>query len=116
MNSRLALWLIIASAVALSASGCATAPATPAPLPTFTARPVASPSPTPEGVPFIPTLTPVPLGNLPGALITYRLAVALDYIGHRAIVVEVIEAVNPGPDTWQQLVFQLPYALRTSAF
>ncbi len=117
MNSRPALWLIVACAVALSASGCAATPATPAaPLPTFTPRAVASPSPTPEGAPFIPTLTPVPLGNLPGALITYRFDVALDYIGHRAIVDEVIEAVNPGPDTWQQLVFQLPYALRTSAF
>ncbi len=58
----------------------------------------------------------MPLGQDPGALAIYRFDVTLDYLGHRAQVIELIEANNPGPDTWSEVVFQLPAALRTEAF
>lgn len=84
--------------------------------PTFSPRPPGAASATLEGGPFIPTFTPVPLGQDPGAVTTYRFEVTLDYVGHRAQVIESIEANNPGPDTWSEVVFQLPAALRTEAF
>ena len=85
-------------------------------LPTFSPRPPGTASATLEGAPFIPTFTPVPLGQDPGALAIYRFDVTLDYVGHRAQVVETVEVSNPGPDTWSEVVFQLPAALRTEAF
>ncbi|MEK7787769.1 MAG: hypothetical protein AAB658_20380, partial [Chloroflexota bacterium] len=86
------------------------------PIPSFSPRPPGTASATLEGAPFIPTFTPVPLGQEPGALITYRFEVTLDYVGHRAQVIESVEAINRGPDTWSEVVFQLPVALRTQAF
>lgn len=85
-------------------------------LPTFTPRSLPSPSPTAEGAPLIPTLTPVPLGQLPNALATYRFDVTLDYQGRRAQVTQTLELINPGPDTWDNIVFQLPTALQSGAF
>jgi LysM repeat protein len=89
---------------------------TPHSLPTFTPRSLPSASPTLAGAPFIPTLTPVPLGQLPNALITYRFDVTLDYLGHRAQVAQNVEVINPGPDTWDSLLFQLPAAVQSPAF
>ncbi len=85
-------------------------------IPSFTPRGLATASATGEGAPFGPTFTPVPLGQQPGSVTTYRFEVTLDYLGHRAQVVEAVEALNPGPDTWTELVFQLPEALRSEAF
>ncbi|MBI3240722.1 MAG: LysM peptidoglycan-binding domain-containing protein [Chloroflexi bacterium] len=85
-------------------------------LPTFTPRGLATASATIEGAPFIPTFTPVPLGQMPGAVTTYRFEVTLDYVGHRAQVIESVEATNDTPDTWNEIVFQLPEALRSEAF
>lgn len=84
-------------------------------LPTFTPRAIASPTPTLEGAPFSPTLTPVPLGQLPNALTTYRFSVTLDFVGHRAQVTQVVEVINPGPDSWDSLLFQLPVAIQSAA-
>jgi hypothetical protein len=98
-------------------AACANSPeASHTPVPSFSPRPPGTASATLEGAPFIPTFTPVPLGHEPGALTTYRFDVTLDYVGHRAQVIESVEAVNRGPDIWSEVVFQLPVALRTGAF
>ena len=112
---RVARCLILA-ALAASLLACRPATSTANILPTFTARSLPSPSPTVVGAPFIPTLTPVPLGQLPNALITYRFDVTLDYLGHRAQVAQNVNVVNPGPDSWDSLLFQLPAALQSPAF
>jgi hypothetical protein len=97
-------------------SACGTASQTPVSLPTFTPRSLPSPSPTIEGAAFIPTLTPVPLGQLSNTLATYRFEVNLDYVGGRAQVRQQVELVNPGPDTWESILFQLPAAVQSPAF
>ncbi len=97
-------------------AACSSSPASPSPLPTFTPRGLPSPSPTVEGAPFIPTLTPVPLGQLPGTVANCHFDITLDYLGHRAEVIESITAINPGPDDWTEIVFQIPTALRSNAF
>lgn len=97
-------------------ASCASSAASPSPLPTFTPRALPSPSSTVEGAPFIPTLTPAPLGQLPGTVANYHFDVTLDYLGHRAQVIESITVINPGPDNWTEIVLQLPTALRSNTF
>jgi LysM domain/Peptidase family M1 domain len=58
----------------------------------------------------------VPLGQLPNVLATYKFQVTLDYVGHRAQVSQAVELVNPGPDTWDSALFQLPAAVQSQAF
>ncbi len=107
---------IVLVALALLLAACANAPDAAGTLPTFTPRILPSPSPTVGGAPLIPTFTPVPLGQLPNTLATYRFEINLDYVGHRAQVTQRIEVVNPGPDTWNSLLFQLPTAVQSPAF
>ena len=97
-------------------AACGDATGTASVLPTFTPRSLPGATLTPERAPFIPTLTPVPLGQLANAQATYKFLVTLDYVGHRAQVAQTVEVINPGPDTWDSLLFQLPTAVQSSAF
>jgi hypothetical protein len=98
--------------VSLFIASCGSETTTPRALPTFTARSVSSPV---AATPAVAT-TAVPLGRPPGAITTYRFDVTLDYLGHRAQVNATVEAINPGPDTWNDVVFQLPASLRSEVF
>ena len=62
----------------------------------------------------VPTLTPVPLGKFSGWIASYRFNITLDYVAHRASIIQTVEVTNPGPDAWTQVVFQLPTALRSA--
>jgi len=115
-RSRRLLLVILFALAAVLPTACDGATATPGVLPPFTPRSLPSPSPTAEGAPFIPTLTPVPLGQLPNIIANYRFEVTLDYLGHRAQVTQAVEIVNPGPDTWDSVLFQLPAAVQSDAF
>jgi hypothetical protein len=115
-RSRTSLLVVLQSAFTILLAACDGSANSTSVLPTFTPRGLPSPSPTAEGVPFIPTLTPVPLGQLPNALTTYRFDVTLDYLGHRAQVTQSVEIINPGPDTWDSVLFQLPAAVQSGAF
>ncbi len=115
-RSRTSLLVVLQSAFTILLAACDGSANSTSVLPTFTPRGLPSPSPTAEGVPFIPTLTPVPLGQLPNALATYRFNVALDDLGHRAQVTQSVEVINPGPDTWDSVLFQLPAAVQSGAF
>jgi hypothetical protein len=97
-------------------SACQSASASPTNLPTFTPRALPEASATVPGGPYSPTLTPVPLGQLPNVLATYRMRVVLDFVGHRIQVQQAVDVVNPGPDRWDSLTFQLPAAVQTPAF
>jgi LysM domain/Peptidase family M1 domain len=101
----LLLWLVACTAVATPPSQVAT----------FTPRPVSTEAATQRGV-LSPTLTPVPLGQLPNALATYHFDITLDFVGHRAQVKQVVEVVNPGPDTWDSVLFQMPAAVQSPNF
>lgn len=101
----LALWL----------AACQAPPTGNALVATFTARPLPSQGATQPGE-LSPTLTPVPLGQLPNALATYHFQINLDFVGHRAQVKQVVEVVNPGPDTWDSVLFQMPATIQSSNF
>lgn len=98
--------------VSFFVAACGSETTTPQALPAFTPREVFTPAAAPPGV----ALTPVPLGHLPGAITTYRFDVTLDYVGHQAQVDQTVAAINPGPDTWNDIVFQLPAILRSEVF
>lgn len=116
MFARPFSYSVIEIGLVVCLSSCQAAAPIATALPTFTPRALPSATPTVAGAPFIPTLTPVPLGQLPNALATYRFQVVLDFVGHRAQVQQVVDLVNPGPDTWDSVNFQMPTAVQSPAF
>lgn len=109
---------LILVGVAACIAACQGAPATNinVPVATFTPRPVASQDATQPTDNLSPTLTPVPLGQLPYALSSYHFQINLDFVGHRAQVKQTVDVINSSPDTWNQVVFQLPAAVQSSSF
>jgi len=93
---------------ALFIASCSTPPIPDTSSPVSTSTRIASPSSN------VPTLTPVPLGKFSGWITSYRFNINLDYVAHRASVIQTVEVINPGPDVWTQVVFQLPTALRSA--
>lgn len=82
------------------------------PVPTVTPAP---PPPTPL------SLGPAsgdydPLGKSPGAIAEYQFEVRLDMIGGAAQVVQFVDVTNPGPDAWDQIVFQIPAHMDDTVF
>jgi|GEM_PF-495786 len=94
--------------VSLFIASCSTPSIPDTSSPVSTSTRIASPSSN------VPTLTPVPLGKFSGWLASYRFNINLDYVAHRASVIQIVEVTNPGPDVWTQVVFQLPTALRSA--
>jgi len=100
-------WLLLAL---LLLAACSEPAATE--MPGFSAPGAAS---NPEA-PVAPAPTAQPAGLGVGAVAFYDFDVGLDYLGNRAQVTQLLEIVNPGPDSWERVVFFLPFDLQSERF
>lgn len=102
MATRVLRGSLVALLVVIGLAACTLLEATP--------TPIAAPAPQPPVIAPQPGVSGAvrPLGVQPGALARYDFTVTLDLVGDAAQVVQFIDVTNPGPDTWTEVVFQVP--------
>ncbi len=106
------VWITYCLLITYNMSSCVDSNlATPQPLPTFVS----------PGIRDKPVLegdgnSTYQIVSQLGAITNYTFDVSLDYAGHSAKVIQLVEVVNPGTDVWNELVFYLPPDLQTDQF